>query len=397
MDHAMTSTTLPRRAPPCRPRLPGALKLSALLLACGLPFATPVAQTASGERVAAPASRHSEFFTDSRESGSAEPSSEQATSLSASLGDHSLQAYDVSDLTNSVQAAAISLQAIHTSDFEEAQERLAQLEDIEQLRQHALGAIQALDEVVRDSIQPPLRDGTDSLRVLGDNLLVLNGSDAQHAWMIRFLETQRGADELVSMQAHVWIASQGLGRELGLNGEVQKLLPDRSQVAEVLSLAKALGHDTITSPQLLAHPRQKAMVSVLNQVSYVSEWSLVMVQPDETLIADPVIDVVQEGVVLEARAVPLFPGHWMVDAELKLSSLERPIPTRTIQFGDGSHSGKVSHPVVSKVSMSSRFAVPAGGGALFLTYDQVQDRDVLVLMQLDNFDPASLAPERSRK
>jgi hypothetical protein len=305
-------------------------------------------------------------------------------------GAHSLQAYDVGDLTNSVNTAFFSPDAISTDDLELAEERLAQLEDLEELRRQAAAALASLEEVVRLTIEPPLVEGIDELRPLGDNLLVLRASDAQHAWLVRFLDTQRSTDSLISMTTTVWSAPHGFGRELqlGVDGQTQRLLETRLDVEDILSLATALGHESLAAPKLLTYPRQRGNVSVLNQISYVSGWNLVKVAPNEQLIADPVIDVIKEGLTVDARAVPLAPGYWSIDAEVLLTSLERPIPTVRTMLGDSMSEVEFATPTVNAVGMSSRFTIASGGGALFLTYDQIQDRDVIVLLQVEDFDPA---------
>lgn len=323
----------------------------------------------------------------------AQPLTPTSPAQSVPLDGHpSLQAYEVGDLTNSVEMAFFTPDAISTADIELAEERLAQLEDLETLRKQAAGALTALEEVVRQNMEPTLRDGVDELRPLGDNLLVLRGSDEQHAWLRGFLETQRTTDSLVTMTAKVWSAPHGLGQRLMSvpEGETQQLLETRADVQDILSRATDLGLETITSPKLMTYPRQRGTVSILNQIAYVSEWKLVRVAPDDALLADPVIDVIQEGLTLDARAVPLAPGFWSIDTEVKFANVERPIATHKVPLGDDGQQVEIALPVVRTVGMSSKFSIGSGGGALFLTHDRVDDRDIVVLLQVEEFDPSAL-------
>ncbi len=314
------------------------------------------------------------------------------TSPFATDAEHVLQVYDVRDLTHGVADLLVSADAVTSAELDATARRLAQLEDQEERRAQAVVALTALEEVVRNHMEPPLHGADDDLRVLGDSVLVLRGTAAQHAWLAAFLETQRGTNALARVRTTLWIVPHGVGR--GLLGTPEdmdrRLLETRTDVDDVHTAAAGLGLEVVTSPEMYAFPRQLTNVSVLNEVSFVIGWDLVRVEPDDRAVADPVIDVVQEGLTLDTRAVPLGDGFWTVDAELAYANLQRPVRSITTTLGDDGPEVEFSLPVVSRVSLSTSLTIASGGGALLLSYDRIDDRDILVLIQVEEVDPDAL-------
>ncbi len=90
----------------------------------------------------------------------------------------------------------------------------------------------------------------------------------------------------------------------------------------------------ITAPRITVYNAQRANVSVLNQVSYVADYEVEIAQASN--IADPVVQTIQEGVVLDVRPI-VSSDFRFVTLELRPTVAEvlRPIPTITTNLASG--------------------------------------------------------------
>lgn len=306
--------------------------------------------------------------------------------LGAPQAEATLEIYFVGDLIGAPQFEPLPDLLGGADDPMLAEERLAWLEGMEARRQRADTSLVALEEVITAYIEPSWKEVGGDLRAVGYDSLVLLGTPPQHAWLTRFLETQRAATGFVHIEVQVYTVDHDALDSLGIDG-TRKLLTDEAAVESLRRGIEQLGFEAFVSTPVVTYPRQDAMVSVLNSMSYISGWELVIVEPGAQTVADPMVETVQEGVVIELRAVPLAPGYWSVDSSVVLSNLKRPIATEQVALGDGSGFAEVGLPVVVKVGLSSRIAVQAGGGAALLAYDQLDGRDVVVLLQVQEWVP----------
>lgn len=138
----------------------------------------------------------------------------------------------------------------------------------------------------------------------------------------------------------------------------------------------------ITAPQTLARPMQTATVSILNQVTYVKDYKLEIVEPGQVEIADPVIDVIQEGVVCEIRGVTLAAGVFGLEVEISQTTVVRPIPTRKILIGADRHEVSISLPQVITRGIKTHLTLAGDSTALFVTPDDEAGRDLVILLSL---------------
>ena len=108
--------------------------------------------------------------------------------------------------------------------------------------------------------------------------------------------------------------------------------------AEVTKLMRAVekqdGAEQISAPRLTVYDRQKANVSILNQVSYIQDYDLEV--SNEVTIADPIIGVIQEGILIDFTPSCAKDGRTIqVAFEGTFSSLQRPIPEKEISLAGG--------------------------------------------------------------
>lgn len=103
--------------------------------------------------------------------------------------------------------------------------------------------------------------------------------------------------------------------------------PDGSATFDAQALAAAIAEHTkagrltpVTAPRLTTLAGQRADISVLRQISYVQDYEVESVSN----VANPVIGIVQEGIVLELRAKPAA-EQILMDTKLTLSDVVKPI------------------------------------------------------------------------
>lgn len=102
---------------------------------------------------------------------------------------------------------------------------------------------------------------------------------------------------------------------------------------EVSQLMRAIekhdGADVLSAPRILVYDRQQANVSVLNQVSYIQDYD---VEVGNTIVVDPIIGIVQEGVLIDFTPTCHESAKTIrVAFEGTFSSLQRPIPEEEIE------------------------------------------------------------------
>ncbi|MBL8901217.1 MAG: tetratricopeptide repeat protein [Planctomycetes bacterium] len=111
---------------------------------------------------------------------------------------------------------------------------------------------------------------------------------------------------------------------------------DDTQIEAVLrAVSKSERVQVITAPRLLVYNTERANISVTNQVSYVSDFDVEIAQAAS--IADPVIQVISDGVVLDVTPI-VSADRRFITMELRptVATLTRPIREVTTTLGVGS-------------------------------------------------------------
>lgn len=90
------------------------------------------------------------------------------------------------------------------------------------------------------------------------------------------------------------------------------------------AVSKSERREIVTSPKLLVFNTARANLSVMNQVAYVQDFDVEIAQAAS--IADPIVDVVQDGVVLDVRPVVSADRRFiMMELRPTVATLKRPI------------------------------------------------------------------------
>jgi Flp pilus assembly secretin CpaC len=92
------------------------------------------------------------------------------------------------------------------------------------------------------------------------------------------------------------------------------------------AVEKNLDQTLVNAPRLTIYNRQRANLSIVNQVSYVKDYDVEVAQT--AFIADPLVDVVQDGLTLDVRPTVSFDRKYVrLDLQPTVATLVRPIRT----------------------------------------------------------------------
>jgi len=116
--------------------------------------------------------------------------------------------------------------------------------------------------------------------------------------------------------------------------------------------------ELVTAPRILVHNAARANLSVLNQVAYVADFDVEIAQAAS--IADPIVQVIQDGVVLDVRPV-VSADRRFINLELRptIAHLTRPIEQRATTLGS-SNSVTIELPEVEIQRVRTSVPIPDG-------------------------------------
>jgi hypothetical protein len=237
-------------------------------------------------------------------------------------------------------------------------------------------------ETVRTFMSPPFdpeRQGLKIEKMGSRRLLLAYLQPAQRLWLENFLAYQAEADQwqgLIRMQ--VILAPDKI--VLGSGGDASVF----SNYKEVEAATKAFeqaGADMLLAPSLMTLPGQKAVLTISNQVAYIAGWALTKVQPSGATIADPTIEVVEDGLTLSARAFQVGEGLYGIAIEVEMAQLEQPIVTRTITIQEQDF--EIGIPEVTTAKISSAALLPDGAGVMLRSPDFKDGRTLVLLVSFE--------------
>lgn len=147
----------------------------------------------------------------------------------------------------------------------------------------------------------------------------------------------------------------------------------------------------LSAPRLSTFDGQRANISILNQISYVQDYEVEV--GATTTVSDPVVGVVQEGLVLDLRPV-LSQDQKVITIELEgtWSKVARPIPEMEVEVAPGLPKVKIQLPVVTSTKLRAHATVKpgthvlVGGGPLFQRKGKAHQR--LILLRADKVETA---------
>ncbi|GJM22281.1 MAG: hypothetical protein DHS20C15_21960 [Planctomycetota bacterium] len=155
-------------------------------------------------------------------------------------------------------------------------------------------------------------------------------------------------------------------------GAFQFTILDDSEVNIVMNLvSKSQNAVEITAPIVSVYNTQRAFVTVVNQVSYVQGYEVDVATG--SFIADPVIGVLQEGIVLDVRPTISYDRLYVtLDVQTTVAELERPFRSITTLLGPSGSPVTFSIPVLNVQDAQTTVVVPDGGAVVLGGFKHVR-------------------------
>ena len=120
--------------------------------------------------------------------------------------------------------------------------------------------------------------------------------------------------------------------------------------------------NTLIAPKVLVYNTQRAHLTVLNEIAYVKDFDVEIAQA--AVIADPIVDKVREGVVLDVRPIVSHDRRYVtLVLRPTVATLVRPIRTFTTSLAVGA-AVTFQLPELRKETVNTTVMVPDGGTLL---------------------------------
>ncbi len=141
------------------------------------------------------------------------------------------------------------------------------------------------------------------------------------------------------------------------------------------AVEKNIDQTLVNAPRLTIYNRQRANLSIVNQVSYVKDYDVEVAQT--AFIADPLVDVVQDGLTLDVRPTVSFDRKWVkLDLQPTVATLLRPIRTFETNLSGLTVPVVIELPEVTTRTAQTSVNVPNGGWVVIGGLKHVSTVDV---------------------
>lgn len=168
-----------------------------------------------------------------------------------------------------------------------------------------------------------------------------------------------------------------LGRVLSTTGGASiglTILDDTELNILIRAIEKNTQVQVVNSQILTVMNTQRANISVINLTSYVQDFAVEVAQA--SFIADPQVNVIQDGVVLDVRPVISYDRKY-ITLELRptVAELRRPIPTFTTSLAGATLPVTLQLPQMKVRSAATTVKVPDGGSVLIGGLREILNRE----------------------
>lgn len=234
--------------------------------------------------------------------------------------------------------------------------------------QETVDSQQRTTDLLARFVKPPLGSG-DDLRVLGGRWLTLLGSAEQAASLealfavaakhrttaitleMRFLDVKADAF------AKDWAAR--LRPVEGSDGKRHEQVLGKDAAVALLTDLTQMQADQMQAPGITVLPLRVASMSTSNQTAYVKDFR--MIERDGKTIAEPIVDVVTDGLDAAVCATLLADGSIALAADVLWQELQRPIPVFTSKVGAAGVPLQIQLPEVHGLRLQQTAAIADGG------------------------------------
>jgi hypothetical protein len=256
------------------------------------------------------------------------------------------------------------------------------LDDKEDPAQRKMRATAGFAEVLQHWMKPAFDPKTDTVRAIAPGHVLLVANEEKTTWADRFCKLQGSARDPISIEVRILSVPRGTLARLGIDGPT-RTFEKSGELDALIERAKAGGADLLCAPRVVSMPRQKSSVSAIEQVAYVRDWRIEIVEPGPQTIAVPTVDTVQDGVTVEERVTPLDAEVYGLELSFTNSKLVRPIRTKKMRIGTGEgHEVEVGLPEVDKVSLNTSATLANGASIVLSTLSNEPDRELAVAVTL---------------
>ena len=160
-----------------------------------------------------------------------------------------------------------------------------------------------------------------------EGMLLANMTLASHDELSRFLEVQRSGPRSYRVDLKlVEIPTNEVPADLLALDGPSPLNDEQTRIYRQ-QLATSPLTEELFAPTIKLLARQEFSISKMDQETYIADVSYHQDEASGVQTADPVVKVLQEGVLLRGRAVPLFGDRVGVEINLKRTDVERPMKT----------------------------------------------------------------------
>lgn len=222
-------------------------------------------------------------------------------------------------------------------------------------------SLETLARFVEAFVEPPLADDEEVV-ALGTRWLAVVGRREQHAWIETLRDTAlTHADGVTHLRGGIYRLSElQYQREIAPALRGAEAAEDTAPVvvldagpgtdALLQSLRGSKGVEELQMPRVSVNPLQRAQLSTSKTTSYVRDYELKVSQ--DAFMADPVVDVVKEGLMLEALVVP-FAQTTALTVDVQWGDLMEPIPTFSTSLGEGTAPVTIQLPQVQETRIEA--------------------------------------------
>ena len=312
------------------------------------------------------------------------------------VNDVSVVTYDVGDLTGAQELRDLR-DSVVRDDLPQVVRRAALDRYVELLETRSVStATEELVGAIETFIDPPVSILLNKVVASGPGEITIAGSDVQHAWVESFLEATRGFEGLVDFQMRIYEVPVGRLDTLveGRSGTILAA-PD---VEPLLEQLKEMGDaDVLMVPRVLAHAGSTSNIRAGEQTAYVKDYELTVLPDLQQEVADPIVDIVETGVAIDLRAIPVGPDSLSVHVDFRYSVAERPFPARTVRAGAAGTQFTIQSPEVRVAKATARFDLAPGSAVVMATVDPGREvgeapKDLLFVLQAARVEEADVSP-----
>lgn len=244
-------------------------------------------------------------------------------------------------------------------------------------------------EVLTTFMDPPFADSGASLKIKkvnGEPLLLGYLSKAQDAWLVEFLRLQREETQWQGLVEVTVLQGDTRGVSTLDPNERLTVLTGNFDVENLKVLYQKVGLEILSAPSLLVLPSQEGQLSVLNEIAYISDWALEIIEPGGREIADPTIDTIQEGLDMHFRVWQLDLNGFGIEVGLEYTEVERPIVVSPVDLGSTEQVFEVSNPDLRTTSVEAAVRLPDGSGLQLYAPPEGSGEGIVILLTFRQVD-----------